>query len=276
MLSRGEAGWPGVGGSLGGRCSVLAAQDYMQSKRYKYTRLDGSSRISERRDMVEDFQTNSDIFVFLLSTRAGGLGINLTAADTVIFFDSDWNPTVDQQVRLVRRVGWGRGCGLFIVRMCCAGNGPGSPLGSDAAGHSVPIDSEGHDRRTDTAKGQGEERGGRSLQGGVGGAGGTWLLASSFTWGALLSAQIHRMVIQGGEFRPEGSLKPKEVVSLLLDDAEVETRCECCVLVCARLCRAPSGGLPLCVLQCWLGRWSDARWRKHGGTTVRGLKALAW
>ena len=81
-------------------------QDYMQCKRYKYTRLDGSSRISERRDMVDDFQTNSDIFVFLLSTRAGGLGINLTAADTVIFFDSDWNPTVDQQVRLGRK-GWG-------------------------------------------------------------------------------------------------------------------------------------------------------------------------
>jgi DNA helicase INO80 len=40
-----------------------------------------------------------DIFVFLLSTRAGGLGINLTAADTVIFYDSDWNPTVDQQVQ---------------------------------------------------------------------------------------------------------------------------------------------------------------------------------
>ena len=39
----------------------------------------------------------SDIFAFLLSTRAGGLGINLTAADTVIFYDSDWNPTVDQQ-----------------------------------------------------------------------------------------------------------------------------------------------------------------------------------
>lgn len=133
-------------GSLDGRYSVLAAQDYMQSKRYKYTRLDGSSRISERRDMVEDFQTNSDIFVFLLSTRAGGLGINLTAADTVIFFDSDWNPTVDQQVRLVRE-GWGGvgGCDLFIVRMCCAGDGPSSPFGSDSAGDSVPIDSEGHD-----------------------------------------------------------------------------------------------------------------------------------
>jgi len=60
--------------------------------------------------MVSDFQTRSrlvlglfsilfrsDIFAFLLSTRAGGLGITLTAADTVIFYDSDWNPTVDQQ-----------------------------------------------------------------------------------------------------------------------------------------------------------------------------------
>lgn len=46
-------------------------------------RLDGSSKISERRDMVADFQSRADIFVFLLSTRAGGLGINLTAADTV-------------------------------------------------------------------------------------------------------------------------------------------------------------------------------------------------
>ena len=65
--------------------------------RYGYIRLDGSSKIHDRRDMVADFQNRDDIFVFLLSTRAGGLGINLTAADTVIFYDSDWNPTVDQQ-----------------------------------------------------------------------------------------------------------------------------------------------------------------------------------
>ena len=45
-----------------------------------------------------------DIFVFLLSTRAGGLGINLTAADTVIFYDSDWNPTVDQQVEIFLKI----------------------------------------------------------------------------------------------------------------------------------------------------------------------------
>ena len=84
----------------------------MQFRQYKYTRLDGSSRISDRRDMVEDFQTRSDIFVFLLSTRAGGLGINLTAADTVIFYDSDWNPTVDQQV------GGGRGEWVWIYLQC--------------------------------------------------------------------------------------------------------------------------------------------------------------
>jgi chromatin-remodeling ATPase INO80 len=49
-------------------------------------RLDGSSKIADRRDMVADFQSRADIFVFLLSTRAGGLGINLTAADTVSLF----------------------------------------------------------------------------------------------------------------------------------------------------------------------------------------------
>ena len=72
-------------------------EEYMNHRKHTYIRLDGSSKIHERRDMVNDFQQRDDIFVFLLSTRAGGLGINLTAADTVIFYDSDWNPTVDQQ-----------------------------------------------------------------------------------------------------------------------------------------------------------------------------------
>ncbi|CAL0321559.1 unnamed protein product [Lupinus luteus] len=72
-------------------------EDYMNYRKYKYFRLDGSSTIQDRRDMVRDFQHRSDVFVFLLSTRAGGLGINLTAADTVIFYESDWNPTLDLQ-----------------------------------------------------------------------------------------------------------------------------------------------------------------------------------
>lgn len=55
----------------------------MWHRKHRYMRLDGSSKISARRDMVADFQSREDIFVFLLSTRAGGLGINLTAADTV-------------------------------------------------------------------------------------------------------------------------------------------------------------------------------------------------
>ncbi|KLT40120.1 hypothetical protein CC85DRAFT_250000 [Cutaneotrichosporon oleaginosum] len=72
-------------------------QEFLISRRHKYLRLDGSTPIGERRDMVTAWQTNPDIFVFCLSTRAGGLGINLTAADTCIFFEHDWNPSNDAQ-----------------------------------------------------------------------------------------------------------------------------------------------------------------------------------
>jgi DNA helicase INO80 len=72
-------------------------EEYLTYRNYKYCRLDGSTKLEDRRDTVADFQANPEIFVFLLSTRAGGLGINLTAADTVIFYDSDWNPTIDSQ-----------------------------------------------------------------------------------------------------------------------------------------------------------------------------------
>ena len=72
-------------------------EEYLIYRQYKYLRLDGASKISDRRDMVTDWQTRPELFVFLLSTRAGGLGINLTAADTVIFYDHDWNPSNDSQ-----------------------------------------------------------------------------------------------------------------------------------------------------------------------------------
>ncbi|KDQ19928.1 hypothetical protein BOTBODRAFT_101773 [Botryobasidium botryosum FD-172 SS1] len=72
-------------------------EEYLIYRQYKYLRLDGSSKLEDRRDMVTDWQTRPDIFIFLLSTRAGGLGINLTAADTVVFYDHDWNPSNDSQ-----------------------------------------------------------------------------------------------------------------------------------------------------------------------------------
>ena len=52
---------------------------------------------------MADFNADPDLFVFLLSTRAGGLGINLTSADTCIIYDSDWNPHQDMQARLCIR-----------------------------------------------------------------------------------------------------------------------------------------------------------------------------
>ncbi|XP_010544952.2 PREDICTED: DNA helicase INO80-like [Tarenaya hassleriana] len=93
-------------------------EDYMNYRKYKYLRLDGSSTIMDRRDMVKDFQHRSDIFVFLLSTRAGGLGINLTAADTVIFYESDWNPTLDLQA-MDRAHRLGQTKDVTVYRLIC-------------------------------------------------------------------------------------------------------------------------------------------------------------
>ncbi|CAN7095273.1 unnamed protein product [Brassica rapa subsp. narinosa] len=93
-------------------------EDYMNYRKYKYLRLDGSSTIMDRRDMVRDFQQRNDIFVFLLSTRAGGLGINLTAADTVIFYESDWNPTLDLQA-MDRAHRLGQTKDVTVYRLIC-------------------------------------------------------------------------------------------------------------------------------------------------------------
>lgn len=63
----------------------------MDMRGYKYRRLDGNTNRVQRMIDCEAFQRpGSDIFAFLLSTRAGGLGLNLQAADTAIIFDSDW------------------------------------------------------------------------------------------------------------------------------------------------------------------------------------------
>ncbi|XP_034942058.1 helicase domino isoform X5 [Chelonus insularis] len=64
-----------------------------------YLRLDGTTRVDQRQILMERFNNDKRIFCFILSTRSGGVGVNLTGADTVIFYDSDWNPTMDAQAQ---------------------------------------------------------------------------------------------------------------------------------------------------------------------------------
>jgi hypothetical protein len=66
---------------------------------HTYIRLDGSTKVETRQMLVERFNQDPKMFVFISSTRAGGVGINLTGADTVIFYDSDWNPAMDRQAQ---------------------------------------------------------------------------------------------------------------------------------------------------------------------------------
>lgn len=73
-------------------------EDYCMWRGYEYSRLDGQTPHEEREEAIDAFNApNSSKFIFMLSTRAGGLGINLASADVVILYDSDWNPQVDLQ-----------------------------------------------------------------------------------------------------------------------------------------------------------------------------------
>lgn len=74
--------------------------EYLQKRHFPFQRLDGSIKGEIRKQALDHFNAeNSTDFCFLLSTRAGGLGINLATADTVIIFDSDWNPQNDLQAQ---------------------------------------------------------------------------------------------------------------------------------------------------------------------------------
>ncbi|KAJ7955032.1 chromatin structure-remodeling complex protein SYD-like [Quillaja saponaria] len=75
-------------------------EEYLNFKQYRYLRLDGHTSGSERGALIDKFnRPDSPFFIFLLSIRAGGVGVNLQAADTVILFDTDWNPQVDLQAQ---------------------------------------------------------------------------------------------------------------------------------------------------------------------------------
>uniref|UniRef100_A0A0E0DLV6 ATP-dependent DNA helicase CHR12 n=1 Tax=Oryza meridionalis TaxID=40149 RepID=A0A0E0DLV6_9ORYZ len=90
---------------------------YLQMYQFKYMRLDGSTKTEERGRLLADFnKKDSEYFLFLLSTRAGGLGLNLQTADTVIIFDSDWNPQMDQQAEdRAHRIGQKNEVRVFVL-----------------------------------------------------------------------------------------------------------------------------------------------------------------
>ena len=90
-------------------------QELLQLNHYRYERLDGSTSASARNAAVDRFRRESfKRFVMLLSTRAGGLGLNLTAADTVVIFDSDWNPQNDlQAMARAHRIGQTRSVRVY-------------------------------------------------------------------------------------------------------------------------------------------------------------------
>ncbi|KAM5569109.1 hypothetical protein ABKV19_016562 [Rosa sericea] len=75
-------------------------EEYLSFKQYRYLRLDGHTSGGDRGSLIDNFnKPDSPFFIFLLSIRAGGVGVNLQAADTVIIFDTDWNPQVDLQAQ---------------------------------------------------------------------------------------------------------------------------------------------------------------------------------
>ncbi|CAK9137196.1 unnamed protein product [Ilex paraguariensis] len=90
---------------------------YLQLHDFKYLRLDGSTKTEERGSLLRKFNApDSPYFMFLLSTRAGGLGLNLQTADTVIIFDSDWNPQMDQQAEdRAHRIGQKKEVRVFVL-----------------------------------------------------------------------------------------------------------------------------------------------------------------
>eukprot|EP00871_Galdieria_phlegrea_P003754 jgi/Galph1/437/GphlegSOOS_G5235.1 len=74
-------------------------EKFARERRYIYLRMDGETAMQERMSLIDSFNQNSEIFLFLLTTKVGGLGLNLTGANRVVLYDPDWNPSTDLQAR---------------------------------------------------------------------------------------------------------------------------------------------------------------------------------
>lgn len=95
-------------------------QRYLDDKQYSYLSMDGTTSIGMRQQIIDKFNQTKDIFIFLLTTRVGGVGINLVGANRIIIFDPDWNPSTDIQAReRAWRIGQNRQ--VIIYRLLTAG-----------------------------------------------------------------------------------------------------------------------------------------------------------
>ena len=83
--------------------------------------MDGTTSIGARQGLINKFNNSKDIFVFLLTTKVGGLGVNLTGANRVVIFDPDWNPSTDTQAR-ERAWRIGQSKDVTIYRLLTSGN----------------------------------------------------------------------------------------------------------------------------------------------------------
>ncbi|XP_032857673.1 DNA excision repair protein ERCC-6 isoform X1 [Tyto alba] len=72
---------------------------FVRDRNYSYLRMDGTTTIASRQPLITKYNEDKSIFIFLLTTRVGGIGVNLTGADRVIIYDPDWNPSTDTQAR---------------------------------------------------------------------------------------------------------------------------------------------------------------------------------
>ncbi|KAI2799540.1 DNA excision repair protein ERCC-6 [Blomia tropicalis] len=102
-------------------CQMLdLLERYAQLKEFDYLRMDGKTSISVRQSMIKEFNSDPNRFLFILSTKVGGIGVNLIGADRVIIFDPDWNPCTDIQAReRCWRIGQNKD--VIIYRLLCAG-----------------------------------------------------------------------------------------------------------------------------------------------------------
>lgn len=74
-------------------------ENFLISVDYSYRRMDGATPVKHRMTLIDEFNNSDDVFIFILTTKVGGLGTNLTGADRVIIYDPDWNPSTDIQAR---------------------------------------------------------------------------------------------------------------------------------------------------------------------------------